>query len=108
FTPVVHSIIAGLRPSARGELEITEAIWRMHQQGLAIRVQPVEGWWKDTGRPRDLLEANEMVLRTAPEGRFRIAGRVEPGAVVEGRVDLGAGSTVEAGARIEGPVVIGA
>lgn len=49
FTPSIHPIIETLEPSARGELEITEAIWKMHEQGRHLAVQRVQGWWKDTG-----------------------------------------------------------
>ncbi|HTT26098.1 MAG TPA: glucose-1-phosphate thymidylyltransferase [Thermoplasmata archaeon] len=107
FTPSIHPIIAALRPSARGELEITEAIWQLHRSGGNVRVQRVQGWWKDTGRPRDLLEANAKVLRSAGTSRFVREGRVDPGAMLVGSVGIGAGSTVGADCRIDGPVVLG-
>lgn len=107
FTASIHPIIEGLTPSGRGELEITEAIWRLHQGGGRVRVARVQGWWKDTGRPRDLLEANEQVLRSLPDGAFEREGEVDPRAILSGRVGVGAGAVVEAGARIEGPVVLG-
>jgi len=105
FTPRIHGIVAGLRPSARGELEVTEAIWQLHQSGARLAVHRVDGWWKDTGKPDDLLEANEFVLRTRTA--WRVDGTVHPGAVVQGPVDLGAGAIVDAGARVDGPAVIG-
>src|SRR4029079_2402134 len=52
-----------LKPSWRGEYEITDAIQRLIDGGLAVRAAMVGGWWKDTGRPEDLLEANRMMLR---------------------------------------------
>lgn len=107
FTPRIHSVIAALRPSARGELEITEAIWNLHREGGAVRVQRVDGWWKDTGRPRDLLEANEKVLRSAPAAFFERKGSVDPGAEIVGAVGLAEGSRVGRGCRIEGPAVLG-
>jgi|HubBroStandDraft_1064217.scaffolds.fasta_scaffold01462_9 glucose-1-phosphate thymidylyltransferase len=107
FTPKIHDIIRDLKPSARGELEITEAIWQLHKQGGHLEVQRVSGWWKDTGRPSDLLEANDLVLRTRPPTYFRLDGEVAPGAELKGHVALGRGSSVAAGASIEGPVVIG-
>jgi glucose-1-phosphate thymidylyltransferase len=108
FTPTIHPIIRELRPSARGELEITEAIWKLHQEGKRIEVLRVGGWWKDTGRPSDLIEANELILRTRDPSEFRNLGEVAPGAEVTGRVAIGAGSFVAPGARVEGPTVIGA
>jgi glucose-1-phosphate thymidylyltransferase len=107
FTPKIHEIIRDLKPSARGELEITEAIWNLHQQGGHLAVQRVSGWWKDTGRPSDLLEANELVLRTRAPDLFRIEGEVAPDAALKGKVALGLGSSVAGGASIEGPAVIG-
>ncbi|HEV8050125.1 MAG TPA: glucose-1-phosphate thymidylyltransferase, partial [Thermoplasmata archaeon] len=107
FTPSIHDVVARLRPSARGEYEITDAIWELHRTGARVAVQRVEGWWKDTGRPEDLLEANERILRSLPVDRLRSEGTIEPGAVVHGAVAVGAGSVVRAGATLEGPSVIG-
>jgi glucose-1-phosphate thymidylyltransferase len=107
FTPTIHEIIQNLKPSARGELEITEAIWKLHQNGGNLAVQRVSGWWKDTGRPSDLLEANELVLRTRAPSLFTVDGEVAPSAEIKGKVQLGRGSSIAAGAVIEGPTVIG-
>jgi glucose-1-phosphate thymidylyltransferase len=107
FTSKIHGIIAGLQPSARGELEITEAIWQLHRGGGTVRVRQVTGWWKDTGRPQDLLEANAKVLRSGGALLFARTGEIAPGAEVVGPVGIGAGSVVAAGCRIEGPAVIG-
>ena len=107
FDPRIHSIIDALTPSARGELEITDAIWRLWRARERVLVLQVSGWWKDTGRPDDLLEANELVLRTMPNEGFKVQGEVEPGAVIEGRVGIGPGTNVASGAHITGPCVIG-
>ncbi len=107
FTPSILPIVRGLRPSRRGELEITDAIWRLHEQGAPIAVQRVDGWWKDTGRPEDLLEANDLVLRTLPAERFVRAGTVADGAELHGHVGLGRGAYVGPEVRLEGPVVVG-
>ena len=107
FTPMIHPIIDELEPSARGELEITEAIWKLHIQGGRLAVQRVEGWWKDTGRPEDLLEANQKILHSLHPDQFVNFGSIDPGATVVGRVRVGPSSHVGAGVHIEGPVVIG-
>ncbi|MCI4357222.1 MAG: glucose-1-phosphate thymidylyltransferase [Thermoplasmata archaeon] len=107
FTPAIHDVVAKLKPSARGEFEITDAIWALHGTGAKVAVQKVEGWWKDTGRPEDLLEANERVLRAFPRDQLKREGTVESGAEVRGGVALGLGTVVRAGARIHGPAVIG-
>jgi glucose-1-phosphate thymidylyltransferase len=107
FTPKIHSVIADLSPSARGELEITEAIWRLHERGGRIAVKHVDGWWKDTGRPEDLLEANQLVIYGTPTREFIVRGHVDNGARAMGPVAIGEGSTVGPEVQIEGPVVIG-
>jgi glucose-1-phosphate thymidylyltransferase len=107
FGPAIHPIVARLAPSKRGELEITEAIWQLVQSGGRVVVHPVQGWWKDTGRPEDLLEANELVLRSRPASEFALQGAVARGASVTGPVSIGPGTVVETGAEITGPVVIG-
>jgi glucose-1-phosphate thymidylyltransferase len=107
FSASIHPIIEDLRPSRRGELEITDAIWKLHQAGKKIAVRRVQGWWKDTGRPEDLLEANDRVLETLPPEYFALAGTVEKGAQITGNVRLGRGSFVGSHARVDGPTVIG-
>lgn len=107
FTPSIHPIIERLTPSRRGELEITEAIWNLHRSGRRIDVQRVEGWWKDTGLPDDLLEANERVLHSLPASAFEKFGTVAPGTVVTGGVGLGPMATVAPGCTLEGPIVAG-
>ncbi len=107
FSPAVHSIIEKLKPSRRGELEITDAIWNLHQAGHKVAVRRVSGWWKDTGRPEDLLEANDLVLQTMAPERFVNGGTVATGATLVGPVRIGQGSYIGRSAHIEGPTVIG-
>jgi glucose-1-phosphate thymidylyltransferase len=107
FAPTIHPVIAALRPSRRGELEITEAIWNLRQTGGRVLVRRVEGWWKDTGRPEDLLEANELVLGTLPPAAFTREGTVAPGARLQGSIGIGPGTVIEEGVSVTGPVVIG-
>ncbi|MFZ0090364.1 MAG: glucose-1-phosphate thymidylyltransferase [Solirubrobacteraceae bacterium] len=103
FTASVHAAARAIAPSARGELEITDAIQRLVDDGLRVEPHIVKGWWKDTGRLEDMLAANRLVLDT-------IENRVE-GELVESRVD--GRVIIEAGARLErctirGPAIIGA
>ncbi|HLH65137.1 MAG TPA: glucose-1-phosphate thymidylyltransferase [Solirubrobacteraceae bacterium] len=103
FTPAIHEAARAIRPSARGELEITDAIQHLVDQGLRVDPHIVRGWWKDTGRLEDMLAANRLVLDT-------IEARLE-GELVESSVD--GRVIVEAGARLErstvrGPAIIGA
>jgi glucose-1-phosphate thymidylyltransferase len=99
----VHEAARAIEPSGRGELEITDAIQHLVDQGLRVEPHVVRGWWKDTGRLEDMLAANRLVLDT-------IVGQVE-GELVDSRVD--GRVVIEAGARLErssvrGPAIIGA
>jgi glucose-1-phosphate thymidylyltransferase len=107
FGPSIHSVVASLKPSKRGELEITEAIWKLHCKRNRVAVRRISGWWKDTGQPDDILEANDLVLRTKPFSEFHIDGVVQKGARVDGPVTLETGSVVKAGAQVVGPIIIG-
>jgi len=100
----IFPIIRSLKPSWRNELEITEALDHLRSQGRSIKAHVVTGWWKDTGKPEDILEANHLLLEDIAR---EIEGTVEPGARVEGRVRIGARSVVKAGSVIRGPAVIG-
>jgi glucose-1-phosphate thymidylyltransferase len=107
FGPAVHDVVRQLRPSARDELEITDAIRELDRRTGTVRVLKVAGWWKDTGRPEDILDANRRVLESRPPSFFEVRGRIDPGARVTGSVAVGAGSRVEAGAELRGPLVLG-
>ena len=104
FRPRIFDAIEKLRPSWRNELEITEAIQNLLDSGGKITYHEITGWWKDTGRPEDILEANQLVLGDLSS---RMMGKVEEGVSVSGNVDLGEGSIVRKGAALRGPVVIG-
>src|SRR5215210_7242517 len=69
FTPVIHEAARAIRPSARGELEITDAIQHLVDGGYRVEPHIVRGWWKNTGRLEDMLEANRLVLDTI-DGRI--------------------------------------
>ena len=102
FQPEIHEVIEDLQPSARGEYEITDAIQGLIDRGREVRYDIVEGWWKDTGQPADLLEANRLVLEDLePE----TAGEVVD-TRVQGRVRIGAGTRVSQ-STLRGPLIIG-
>src|SRR5918998_3795494 len=103
FTPEVHAAAKAIEPSGRGELEITDAIQWLVDGGKRVEPHVVQGWWKDTGRLDDMLEANRLILET-------IERSVE-GELVEAQVD--GRVIIEPGARLErttvrGPAIIGA
>lgn len=107
FTSAIHPVVERLTPSSRGELEITEAIWRLHSSGGKVLVRHVEGWWKDTGKPEDLLEANERVLRSLPGSAFSREGLIDSSAQLRGSVAVGAGSVIGPNSVLEGPLILG-
>jgi glucose-1-phosphate thymidylyltransferase len=102
FTPAVHEAVSQLAPSWRGELEITEAIQWLIDQGRKVRSTTITGYWKDTGNVADMLEVNRMVLETVEP---QVQGTVEASELI-GRVIVEAGAQVT-GSRIVGPVIIG-
>ena len=103
FDHHVFAAIDNLRPSRRGELEITHAIQALIDQGLTVRSHEVKGWWKDTGTLRDLLEANRIVLDTLHDSNL---GQVDDRSQLLGRVVIEDGATVT-NSIIQGPAIIG-
>ena len=104
FTPAVHQAVAALKPSWRGELEITEAIQWLIDAGRGVDSTVITGYWKDTGNVTDMLEVNRLVLEGLDS---RLDGVVEPDCEIIGRVVVEPGAQVS-GSRIVGPAVIGA
>jgi glucose-1-phosphate thymidylyltransferase len=100
----VFDSVKRIKPSFRDELEITDAIQDLIERKLEVRPHIVEGWWKDTGKLEDLLEANRLILDTITR---RIDGTVDDGSRVEGKVIIEKGAVLER-AVVRGPVVIGA
>jgi glucose-1-phosphate thymidylyltransferase len=104
FRPVIFEMIKRLRPSSRGELEITEAIQLLLDNGFNVGYRFVKGWWKDTGTTEDILESNRLIL---DELEREVKGTVEDHAAVQGRVSIGEETVVKRGALIRGPVIVG-
>ncbi len=104
FDRSIFEAIETIRPSGRGELEITDAIQALIDRGDRVDSRLVRGWWKDTGKPEDLLEANRVVLDGFER---RIDGSIDHDSSVEGVVVLESGASIES-CVVRGPVVIGA
>ena len=102
FTQAIFESVKAIAPSARGELEITDAIQHLVDRGLRVEPHVVTGWWKDTGKLEDMLEANRLVLSTLVRD---IRGDLDD-STIEGAVQIGAGSRLER-CTVRGPVVIG-
>jgi glucose-1-phosphate thymidylyltransferase len=102
FTPAIFESVKAIAPSPRGELEITDAIQHMIERGLRVEPHTVTGWWKDTGKLEDMLEANRLILGTITRD---VRGETKE-CTLEGAVQIGAGSVLER-CTVRGPVVIG-
>jgi glucose-1-phosphate thymidylyltransferase len=102
--PIIFKMIKALKPSWRGELEITEALQGLLDAGHKVGYKFVTGWWKDTGTVEDILEANRLILDDLKD---KTEGIVEEKASIQGRVAIGKETVVKGGALIRGPVIIG-
>jgi glucose-1-phosphate thymidylyltransferase len=103
FNSTIFPAAKALEPSWRGELEITEAIQSLIDDGKRVQSEVVRGWWKDTGQLADMLEANRLVLE---EIETKIEGEVDEASRVEGRVVLEPGASLTRSV-VRGPAVIG-
>jgi len=106
FDPSIFESVKRIQPSARGELEITDAIQDLIDRGLDVHPHIVRGWWKDTGKLDDMLEANRIVLEGLEVPRGANLREVGQGSRIEGRVQLGAGVEL-VDSLVRGPAVIG-
>jgi glucose-1-phosphate thymidylyltransferase len=102
FTPLIHEAARAIEPSGRGELEITDAIQWLLDSGRRVEPHIVRGWWKDTGRLDDMLEANRLILDTLlPDVQGELVD-----SQVEGRVVIHEGARLER-STVRGPAIIG-
>jgi glucose-1-phosphate thymidylyltransferase len=104
FSNAIHDAIAQIQPSARGELEITDAIQKLIDLQRKVEAYQLKGWWLDTGKKDDLLEANRIILDTCLQ--CRIFGEIDAPSQVIGRVEIGKGTKI-INSTIRGPVTIG-
>ena len=102
FKPVILEACKSIKPSWRNELEITDAIQWLIENGYSVEASIVRGWWKDTGKPEDILEANRLILDDIRES---ISGEVVDSAII-GRVVVEDGARV-VNSTIKGPCIIG-
>lgn len=107
FRPSIFTAIDTITPSARGELEITDAIDQMIRREFEVRAYPLTGWWIDAGKPESIIQANALVMgelpyTPPPDAKDRITGKSD----VSHRVILGEGSRI-IDSVVRGPVMIG-
>lgn len=102
FKPIIFEAVNSIKPSWRDELEITDAIQWLIDNGFKVRSNIVKDWWKDTGKPEDILDANRLVLDTIERN---IMG-IEKDSRLFGRIEIGKGTLVK-NSTIKGPCVIG-
>ena len=104
FRKQIFEAVRKIKPSWRNELEITDAISYLVEKKMKVTTHVVKSWWKDTGKPEDILEANRLILETLEPD---LGGTVEEGVAITGRVRIGAGTVVRRGSSIHGPAIIG-
>ncbi len=103
FDRHVFEAVDNIQPSARGELEITDTIQYLIDRGLTVYPHRLTGWWIDTGKMEDMLEANRLVLETI---ETHIEGTIEGDSHIDGKIVLGTGARI-INSVVRGPVVIG-
>jgi glucose-1-phosphate thymidylyltransferase len=104
FKPIIFEAIKNIKPSWRGELEITDAIQWLLENNKNVGAHIVYGWWKDTGKPEDLIEANRKILEQLKESKNE--GIVYENSTIHGNVIIGKGSRI-LNSVIRGPIIIG-
>jgi glucose-1-phosphate thymidylyltransferase len=104
FSPLIHDAVRVIEPSGRDELEITDAIQQLLDDGHAVAHEILQGWWIDTGKKDPLLHCNRLVLDTI---EHRVAGHIDDRSRVERRVIIEEGAEI-VGSVVRGPAIIGA
>lgn len=104
FTPHVFDVIKKLKPSWRNELEVADALQLLIEEKSKIIYEIITDFWKDTGTPKDIIEANRIVLESMSES---FKGEKESDVIIKGKVIVGEGTIIKKGVKITGPVIIG-
>jgi len=104
FGSEIFDSVQQIKPSFRNELEITDAIQHLIDKGLIVTPHIVDGWWKDTGKLEDILEANRLILEMMES---RIDGEIDSDSRIEGNVIIEKGAQIKQ-STVRGPAIIGA
>ncbi|MDA8196090.1 MAG: glucose-1-phosphate thymidylyltransferase [Actinomycetota bacterium] len=103
FDKTIHEAVDAIEPSARGELEITDAIAHLITSGKKVGSRETLGYWKDLGQPEALLEGNRLMLENVAS---TIKGSVDSESIIEGKVSIQEGATI-VNSKLRGPLVVG-
>jgi glucose-1-phosphate thymidylyltransferase len=104
LTSHIFEIINKLKPSWRNELEIADALQMLIDEEKELTFEMITDFWKDTGTPKDIIQANKKILENMKEFQ---KGIIEDGAIISGKVMIGQGTVIKKGVKITGPVIIG-
>lgn len=96
-----------IQKSDRGEYEISSIHSDLLKNNFKVGYKEITGWWKDTGKPEDLIAASRLLLEEIPAENFKMEGKVEEGATINNKVRVGVGTTINKNVKITGPVLIG-
>lgn len=101
----IFDAVENIAPSPRGEYEISDANTYLIDKGFNVGFEEITGWWKDTGKPEDLLEGNQLILHDLSD--IKNEANMAPGVVVQGKVKIEKGTYIGGKSLIRGPAVIG-
>ena len=107
YSPDIFDAVSNIKPSHRGELEISDAHTWLLENEKAVSWEEITGWWKDTGKPEDLLECNQLVLDNLNLGERGENILMSASANIQGRVSIGSNVTIGDNTLINGPTIIG-
>lgn len=105
YDPHIFEAVENIPASARGEYEISDANTYLIEKGFNIGYEEITGWWKDTGKPEDLLEGNQLILHDLSDTKNE--ANVAPGVILQGKVKIEKGTFIGGKSLIRGPVAIG-
>jgi glucose-1-phosphate thymidylyltransferase len=104
LTPIIFDLIDNLKPSWRNEFEIVDALQMLLNIDQKIKYYKITDFWKDTGTPEDILQANKTILENM---KPYFSGIKDDDVLIEGNVMIGDGTIIKSGSKIIGPVIIG-
>jgi glucose-1-phosphate thymidylyltransferase len=107
YSPKVFEAVDSIAPSARGEYEISDTHTWIIEHGGEVGYREITGWWKDTGKPEDLLEGNALILNQVVTEQRLDGASVHEGSLLQGNVIVGKGTVIGPNVLVRGPVIIG-